>query len=112
MTNTQKFHEVPGMAFDDDTAREPLKPSEFPGLEQISQKIFQIPYVDLTPNLKRCIRSKAAEAAAGDMLTTLKSTEQTIVAMCGEPPTMWLEVSRIHEALISIRAAIAKAEGH
>lgn len=85
--------------------------SEFPGLEQLSKLVFEIPYVLLPPHLKNHIRSKAAEAAAGDMLATLKSTEQTIVAICGEPSTMWLEVSRIHEALISIRAAIAKAEG-
>lgn len=82
------------------------KTEEFPGLEQLSQKIFQIPYADLTPNLKRCIRSKAAQAAAGDILEALKALMDDLNKHAHGQPAPG-HTKHIADGF----AAVAKAEG-
>lgn len=82
--------------------------TEFPGLEQIAIKLFDLSYHNLTPNLKQHVRSKAAEAAAGDMLAALKEAWEPWRTLLNEGK---IGLGGYPASLEKAAAAIAKAEG-
>jgi hypothetical protein len=59
----------------------------------------------------RALRADALLAAAPAMLAALKAAERALVACYGEPAGVPLESKRGREAIETVRAAIAAAEG-
>ena len=71
--------------------------TEYPGLEAKAQKVFEIPYAELSFGCQAAVRKKVAHDAAEDMLAALKAEVCSIdcpETCCGK-----------------MRAAISKAEG-
>lgn len=45
----------------------------FPGLEELSQQTYEIPFTELAPHLQRDIQARVKRLAADDMLAELKA---------------------------------------
>ena len=76
--------------------------TEYPGLEAKAQKMFEIPYAELTPNLQEAVRSSVRRDASESMLWALSRIIEDLPAQRN-----WLDpdVERI------ARYSIQKARG-
>ena len=64
---------------------------EFPGLDTISRKVFDVSYADATPNLREHVRIIAKRDAAEQLYDALMEAVQYIPCTCSALPTFNME---------------------
>lgn len=91
-----------------------------PGLEAKAQRIYEIPYAELSSHLQKATRKRVAQDAAEDMLEALRGliylTDQgreggLILSRADRKPITNGDQDVIDRAFIAADKAIAKAEG-
>lgn len=83
--------------------------TEFPGLEELSQQTYEIPFAELALRLRWDIRERVKRMAADDLLAALKKCDNAFVAwQVGQIPGRPEDILAL---IAEVRAAIAKAEG-